>query len=62
MRLDANQRRLAKERKHYLIQLQIDGQHCDPPQSTISYCGPAAPERAEEMLNMLKRWLEKGQA
>ena len=53
-------RRLARERNHYVLLLEVDGAQRTPPTSRIVLETPLSPECREELMTMLDRWLKEG--
>lgn len=54
------QRRLARERNHFVWSLMWDGRERQPPSGRIDIDGPLPPECQEELAALVRRWTEEG--
>lgn len=59
MKIDAEQRQLAKQRNHYLWSLTLDGGQRTEPEGVFEICGPLPPECHAELSEMVSRWTKE---
>lgn len=60
MKFNQEERRLAKERDHFLCHVYIDGAERVNRAGVLSFTGTLAPECCEELWEMVRRWMDEG--
>jgi hypothetical protein len=62
MNVPKDVKELAKDRKHAIVRIDIDRQHCAEKGGSIEFCGPVDEATADEVRAFLLDLLKRGKA